>query len=162
MSRPINNPVEALFNVVPAELRDSIFNVLLNSDGSSTTSTILTTVIKSEEVIVIYAEMPGFEKDSITVDFFNNKVTIEGTKSSPPEEQGHVLRAHIKYGRFTKGLSLPVGVTDRGNVKVSYDNGVLMITIDLKKEEEHKFSVNLSSNGGTSSNHGSSLEEDLD
>jgi HSP20 family protein len=144
MNRSTINPMEALYNVVPAELRDSIFNVLLNPDSSSATSTIPTTVVKNDESILIYAEMPGFEKDSIEVDFFNNKVNIAGTKNGPSEDQGRVLSAHIKYGRFTKGLGLPVSVTDRKNVTVSYKEGVLTITINLQAEEENKFSLNLS------------------
>ena len=89
--------------------------------------------------------MPGFDKDSISVDFFNNKLNIEGSKNHPSEDEGRVLSTHIKYGKFSKGLSLPVGVTDRRNVDVSYKNGVLTITINLRAEEENKFSVSLRS-----------------
>lgn len=144
MNRTSSNPIDALSNVIPAELRDSIFSVLLDPDRSTAPATISTTVVKSDTNIIIYAEMPGFDKDSIEVDFFNNKVNIAGTKNAPADELGRVLASHIKYGRFSKGLALPVSVTNRDNVSVSYRDGVLTVNIDLQKESSNKFSLNLS------------------
>ena len=141
MNRSNSNSLESLYNIVPAELRNSVFSTLFNTP--STSNTIATTVIKSEEKIIVFAEMPGFNKSSINVDFFNNKLNIEGDKEAPDDETGRVLSSHIKYGKFIKCLALPVSVTNRSNVTVNYNNGILKITINLQRESENKFSVSL-------------------
>lgn len=138
-----HNPLDLLRTLVPPELNDTLFNFVDPSPVS--TSKISTTVAKSNSRIIVYAEMPGFDKNSIDVDFYNNRLDISGNKPSPvllADEK--VSRTNIKYGQFTEKITLPVSVTDRRNVSMKYSDGVLKIVIDLANEERNRFKINLS------------------
>lgn len=137
-----DTPLRTLFDTVPTDIRTGILNILSNSPNQ--TLTIPTTVLKEDDKITIYAEMPGFDKDSISVDFFNNKVNIAGTKNQPSVE-GTILSSRIKYGSFSKCLVLPISITDRRNVNINYTDGVLTIDINTRAEEGNRFIVSLGS-----------------
>lgn len=98
-------------------------------------------VVNEEKTIYIYAEIPGVSKESINIDFFNNKLTISVEKVKPYENPEV---KEIKFGTFERTLTLPICITKREAVSVSYSNGILKVKINKLVEEENKFSVRLS------------------
>jgi len=96
-------------------------------------------IVNDEKSIQIYAEAPGVQKDKILVDFYNNKLTIsfEKTRRYDPEVP------EITIGTFERTINLPICVTKKESVVVSYADGILHIKIDKLLEEENKFSVKL-------------------
>ena len=97
-------------------------------------------IVNEEKSIYIYAEMPGVNKESIDVDFYNNKLTIIAEKARPYEVPGI---SEIFYGNLERTLSLPICVTRKDAVTVSYDKGILKVKINKLVEEENRFSVRL-------------------
>jgi HSP20 family molecular chaperone IbpA len=97
----------------------------------------ITTDIKnSDSLISIYCELPGVHKNDIYITFNNNKVSIQAKKIrtySLPE------MSEIKYGTFERTMILPICVTKRENVTVTFEDGVLRIVIDKVKEGLNKF-----------------------
>jgi HSP20 family molecular chaperone IbpA len=90
--------------------------------------------------------MPGFSKDSIDVDFYNNQIKITGYKPSPVLlDDEKVKKSNVKCGQFQESITLPVSVTSRENVSVKYEDGILRIIIDLVREEKNRFKINLGS-----------------
>jgi HSP20 family protein len=57
-------------------------------------------------------ELPGLTKDNVQIDVQNGRLIISGeTKiSSEHEESGYAVRER-KYGKFTRTLQLPRGIT---------------------------------------------------
>ena len=95
-------------------------------------------IVNEEKTIYVYAEIPGLNKENIDIDFYNNKLTISGEKMRTydlPEI------SEIKFGHFERTLSLPICVTKKDAVSVSYTNGILKVKINKLVEEENKFSV---------------------
>ena len=100
-------------------------------------------LIKTDSCITITAEMPGFTKDSIDIDFHNNKVVISGNKPEPTlVEDEKVSFSSIKCGDFTESVGLAITVNDKEKVHVNYENGVLKILINLENNE-NTFKINL-------------------
>jgi HSP20 family protein len=97
-------------------------------------------VVNEEKTTYIYAEIPGVNKEEITVDFYNNKLTISVDRKKPYDRTDI---SEIKYGKLERTLTLPLCVTRRDTVNVSYTNGILKIKINKLVEEENKFSVKL-------------------
>jgi HSP20 family protein len=97
-------------------------------------------IIEDEKTIYVYAEIPGVNKESIKVDFYNNTLTLEIDKISP---YNTVSETEIKYGKFNRSVILPVCVTRKETVSVTYNNGILKIKINKLVEEENKFSVSI-------------------
>lgn len=62
--------------------------------------------------------MPGFTKQSIDLDFLNNKLTITGRKEQPillDEEKTSF--SNVVYGSFSTTIKLPIVVTNKEKVK---------------------------------------------
>ena len=114
----------------------SIGNVLRGNDNS--TLKIPVDISNDEKSIQIYAELPGVRKESINIDFYNNKVTITAEKGKQCQSPD---TTEIKYGRYERVITLPICITSERTVSRSYVNGILKITINKLIEEENKFSV---------------------
>jgi len=145
-----STPLDVLQSMFPQELRSNLFDIISSTVTDNTPPVnaykISTTVCKSNNRVIIYAEMPGFEKKSIDVDFYNNSVEIIGHKPSPVLlDDEKTLNCNIKYGSFYQKLQLPISVTNRQNVNVKYVDGILTIIINLASEERNRFKVNLTS-----------------
>lgn len=148
MSRQ-QQPAQELFNefvdligpTLGSTLGSGMRNVLGGSRNTATRSTkVPVDIVNDEKTIYIYAEIPGVSKESIDVDFYNNKLTITVEKSRPYENPE---MSEIKYGHCERTLTLPICVTRKDAVAVSYNNGILKVKINKLVEEENKFSVKI-------------------
>jgi HSP20 family protein len=97
-------------------------------------------VVNENDVMYIYAELPGVNKENIEIDFYNNKLTIGAEKSRPYEDPD---MGEISYGRLERTITLPICVTKKDTVSVTTRNGILRIRINKLIEEENKFSVRI-------------------
>lgn len=98
-------------------------------------------VVDTPNNLYVYVEIPGVSEESITVDFFNTNLTVSGEKLK--RYTAHPYKTEILYGKFTRKIMLPIGVTNQANVDVKYTNGILMLTVDKRREESNKFTVRL-------------------
>lgn len=131
-----------LLNEFVGLLGPSFRNVLGGSSRNTqeVANRISVDIFNEEKTIYIYAELPGIAKETIDVDFYNNKLTLSAEKNRPYDEPE---MSEIRYGKFSRTLTLPICVTKKEAVTVSYNNGVLKIRIDKLIEEENKFTVRL-------------------
>jgi HSP20 family molecular chaperone IbpA len=98
---------------------------------------------ESDNDIIIYVEAPNVVKESINIDVFNNQLTVSVEKISPhtgPDSSFIALR-EIKYGKFERKITLPICVTSRETISVSYKDGLIRIRINKRIEEENKFNI---------------------
>jgi HSP20 family protein len=93
-------------------------------------------IVDVENNINIYIELPGVLEDSISIDFFNNRITVSGEKIKRYTTPSY--KHEIVYGKFKRNIILPINVNNKDNVIVSCFFGVLTITIN-KKEEQNGF-----------------------
>jgi len=89
----------------------------------------------------IFCDLPGIDSNSIDIDVYNNILTINGERKK--NYIGSVIKTELVYGKFKKDVKLPIAVTNKDNVSVNYIDGVLIVTIDKKKEERNRFSFKL-------------------
>ena len=138
---------------------------LLRSMGPSSVSIPSTTrkipyeVLKSSEKITINAELPGFTRNNIGVDFRGPKLKISGHKVSLSNSDEKELSSSIKYGLFSEVINLPVNSVEKENVTVKYRGGILTVTITLQQEEKSSFSVTINSDDEEESNKESNNKE---
>ncbi len=126
------------------DLLGAIQNVM-NSGNVSGTDGVLNPyidIVDTKKTLYVYMDIPGVSENSIVVDFYNNKLSISGEKikcySTP------TIKNEISYGKFIRCITLPISVTNKDNVNVKYNNGVLTVTINKKKEERNRFSIGVS------------------
>ncbi|TCL72416.1 HSP20 family protein [Hydrogenispora ethanolica] len=84
---------------------------------------------------LIEAELPGFDKEDITVEVKEDRLTIAATKESNTEERkDNYLRKERRTGSVMRSFALD-GV-DRDRIRAEFKNGVLKLA--LPKAEEVK------------------------
>ena len=95
-------------------------------------------IYEKKDSIVLKAEVPGLEKDDISVVVKENVLTIKGEKKQENEvADDKFLRVERTYGSFQRSFNLSKTV-DQDKLKAAYKNGVLMITLPKVPEAKPK------------------------
>ena len=95
-------------------------------------------VKETDGEFVIQADLPGIGKDDVKVDFSDGVLTIEGErKSEETTEEDNYVHVERRYGSFARSFSIPKNV-DAENIKATYSNGVLELTLPKKEEAKPK------------------------
>ena len=100
-------------------------------------------IVDTKNNLYVYLELPGVTEESISIDFFNNMLSISGEKIK--RYTAPASKHEITYGKFDRKIILPLSVTNQENVLVNYENGVLTLTIDKKKESQNRFVIGVNS-----------------
>ncbi|WP_022847653.1 MULTISPECIES: Hsp20/alpha crystallin family protein [unclassified Desulfurobacterium] len=96
---------------------------------------------ETPDELVVRAEMPGLDKDSIDVRVRGNHLIIKGVKKQEQkEEKENVFFSESFYGEFQRIIPLPVEVKEEG-IEATYDKGILEIR--LPKAETAKKEVKI-------------------
>jgi HSP20 family protein len=91
-----------------------------------------------ENEVVVRADIPGMSKEDIDISVRGNALTISGEQKSEEkiDEDDYHYRER-SYGRFQRNIALPEGV-DAENIKASYKDGTLEITMPKTEEAKPK------------------------
>jgi len=93
-------------------------------------------IYERNDAVVVKAELPGVEKEQISVEVKDGILTLRGERKferDVKEESYH--RIERSYGTFLRSFSLPVSV-DQDKVKAAFRDGVL--EVELPKKEQAK------------------------
>lgn len=93
-------------------------------------------IYETDEAFVLKAELPGFSKDDLQIELYDNQLTLRGERkheTDVKEEQYH--RRERVYGRFERSFLLPMAV-DADKIQAHFMNGVLELR--LPKSEAAK------------------------
>ena len=88
-----------------------------------------------DETYVISALLPGIKAEDLNIQVVNENVTISGEFKHGRNEDGNYLVAERPSGRFTRTITLPVGL-NASKAEADLTNGVL--TLRVPKAEESK------------------------
>ena len=86
-------------------------------------------VFQKNNELTIKADLPGLNKDEVSVELTDDAVTILGERKRHQEEEREGLyRSERSYGSFYRVVPLPEGaITEQA--KANFQNGVLEITM---------------------------------
>lgn len=96
-------------------------------------------ITEDETGYKVRAEMPGFNKDEISVSVKGDQVTISAeTKKEKEEKKGDkVIHRECYYGKQYRSFTLPQAA-DEAAVKARYENGVLSLELARKAGSDAK------------------------
>jgi len=84
---------------------------------------------ETPDEVVVRAELPGIDKDSIDVKVRGNYLIIRGVKKQEKkDERDNVFFSETFYGEFQRVIPLPVEVQE-DKIEAYYDKGVLEIRL---------------------------------
>ena len=94
-------------------------------------------VAEEDGQLVIRADVPGLNKDQINVEVEDGQLVISGERRQEHEERhARRYRSERHYGSFYRAIPLPEGVNPE-QVKATFTNGVLEITIPVSEQAHH-------------------------
>lgn len=95
-------------------------------------------IYETEDSIVLKAELPGVNKDDVSVEVKDNLLILRGERKfekDVKEENYH--RMERAYGAFQRSFTLP-NIVDKEKVKAKYKDGVLEIALPKASEAKLK------------------------
>jgi len=98
-------------------------------------STFPVEVSETQDGIDVKASIPGVKPEDVDITVHNDVLTIKAehrAETETKDEKRDYYRREIRYGSFSRSLSLPVAV-DADRAEAHYDNGVL--SLHLPKSE---------------------------
>jgi len=100
-------------------------------------------IAETDGEFVVRTELPGVNKDDVTVHIDNGILTIKGEKKLETKDKKR-HRIECAYGSFVRSFTLPQDV-DVEKVGAEYRNGILSLTIPkLEKAKPKQIEVKVS------------------
>ena len=100
-------------------------------------------IYELHDAIIVYCDLPGTDKDSIDVQYYDDTLTITAEALGIEREDGRWLHHERRIGRYVRSVSLG-RVVDPNKIKAKYENGVLILTIAKPNEQKTEaFSVSI-------------------
>jgi len=100
-----------------------------------------TDISEDNENLYFEFELPGIDQQTLKVSLNDeNILSISGEKKSPESENIKKTRNERFFGNFERNFQLPDNVTGE-NIKASYENGILTITVPKKKPEVRNIEI---------------------
>lgn len=95
-------------------------------------------VSQRENQVVVRAELPGIEQDSVRVEIKNDRLVIEGDRREEQRQEGQgYYRSERSYGHFYRAISLPEGV-DADQASASMRNGLLEVVVPVQQSTQQR------------------------
>ena len=109
-------------------------------------------IVETNKEVKVFVDIPGWNKEDISIVYDNNILTVSGTKKKPSQEiygevpnPNKVIYSELKESNFKRSLA----VSKNANLKIdsleaSFNNGRLTITIptlEETKNEAKSFSI---------------------
>jgi len=113
----------------------SLYPVEGNDDGMTLSHwSPVVDIFDKDDHIVITAEIPGVDKDRVSVDVKERVLTLRGERSGDNEvKKDNYYRRERVYGSFERSFTLPENV-DSEKITAEFKDGVL--TIEVPKPEK--------------------------
>ena len=93
-------------------------------------------LVEKDNKYVLTVELPGLDKDDISISVENGFVTVSGKREEKSEkEEGEYYVKEMRYGSFRRSFRLPKSVLD-DKVDATYKNGLLTVVIPMAEGEK--------------------------
>ena len=126
-----------MFGMIPFERSDDNFFVLFDNferkffgNSNAAIPDFRTDIRDAGDRFVLEAELPGFNKEDISLDVKDGILTISAEhkeSSDQKDEKGTYLRRERRYGSFSRSFDI-TGIDEAG-ITAAYNNGVLELNL---------------------------------
>ena len=123
------------------EFFDNAFDIL-DSSFLKTNNIMKSDIYEQNNNYIIEIDIPGFDKNNIYIDYYNEYLTVKASKKEESEETGKYIRKERYYGEYKRAFY--IGEIDEKNISANYNNGVLKITVpkeQIKKEVKKQITI---------------------
>jgi len=130
----------SVFNDDFDSLFQGFFRPVLSSEGSTREHNMpVVDIDETENNYLLHAELPGFDKDDISVSVHDGQLSIKAEHSDEKENKqtgGNVLKER-RYGSYFRSFNFGQNILEQ-DISAKYDNGVLELNIPKSPLPEQK------------------------
>ena len=129
------SPIDRLFDRLNWGLPalDRFFNDSeVNEEGWAAIRMPRTNVQEVDDAFIFTMEMPGLDKQDVSVNIEGDTLIVKGEKSEKQEEKG-VIRREYRSTRFERSFN--VSGINREGVKAKMEHGILTVTLPKTPEK---------------------------
>ncbi len=126
-------------NTMPAfnSIFNNLFDGMVTSDFRRMTSPSVN-IIEAENEFKLQVAAPGMKKEDFKVNVENDLLTISAeVKQESSEKSEKFTRKEFSFGSFKRSFTLPETI-DVENIKASYENGIMMLSLPKRIEMKPK------------------------
>jgi HSP20 family protein len=118
----------------PFEFITPLFSRMLGGTGGSQVAGPRMDLKENEQAYLLDIEIPGVDKDAITVSVYNDTVTIEAEirEENDANQEYKWLHRERNFGKMSRTVALPEELDDQSS-NARFENGVLHLTLQKKR-----------------------------
>ena len=90
-------------------------------------------IYETDEALMVIMEMPGVEKNNVSIALENDVLRVEGQINFSNYEGMEPIYTEYNVGHYARGFTLS-GKVDRDKISAQLDDGVLTLTLPKAKE----------------------------
>jgi len=99
-------------------------------------------IFETDEALILLADMPGVDKQDISIDLEEDRLTISGQTGPARPERETLLSEEFVAGRYVRRFALSQVIDQAGIVASTSGDGVLRLTLPkVKQAQPRKITV---------------------
>ncbi|NLY70979.1 MAG: Hsp20/alpha crystallin family protein [Clostridiales bacterium] len=132
--RPIDEPLD-FYNIVDNFFNDTFFPLRWMRNNSFRLD-----LRETEDEYIIEAELAGYKKDDIKIDFNDGRLTITAEKQDTKEEES---ANYIHRERSTQSMqrSIYLNNADAKGIKAKFEDGILEVNVPKKDKTNNSIQI---------------------
>ena len=128
-----------MMNMLPRIYRKSLFDDFFDAPfNTGSASGLMKTDVKATDTgYELEIDVPGIDKENISVQLENGYVTVTAKtekKNDEGKENGHYIRRERFYGTYSRSFYVGEDVNEE-DVKAKYENGTLKLFVPDKEKQ---------------------------
>lgn len=128
-----------MMNMLPRIYRKSLFDDFFDAPfNTGSASGLMKTDVKATDAgYELEIDVPGIDKENISVQLENGYVTVTAKtekKNDEGKENGHYIRRERFYGTYSRSFYVGEDVNEE-DVKAKYENGTLKLFVPDKEKQ---------------------------
>lgn len=135
---PFNRRRDDAFGVLTKSLNE-VFNDDFFAPIKSSTMSFRTDILESKQTYLIEAELPGFKKEEIDIDFANPYLTIKAVRKEDDIEENknhQVIRRERRFGEYVRRFYLQD--IEEESIRASLKDGMLTLVVPKQQKAQSK------------------------
>lgn len=129
--KPRRSSIERVF--------DDFFNDLSIRDQYATSFSPNLDIKENEKQVEVKVELPGLEKENVSITYDKGYLNIEGERKSEVENKDDTFYSkEIRYGSFKRSIPINQNYIETDSINAKFENGILKITIEKSEKAKPK------------------------